>query len=653
MSLTGLKVRKDYVGDGIQTAYIYDFLVDADSEMVPYLDNVKQTSGFVVTGAGNPLGGDVTFTPAPGDQIDIALKRETLDDQQISFAEFGPFFVASVEAALDKLTKLTQEQKEEISRCAKAAVSNDGADLTFPEGEANSAIVWDAAGTALINAVLADLGLTLITPFTEDWLTSIDAATGRSKLSVYAQAETYTQAETITQIENRIQYNDVISKVFGDSPYTVLATDNGVLIEVDTSGGAVTISLPSLAAVAATSPFRVTIKKTTDDVNLVTIANDGSDTTDGAASDLTIGEEDAGYSVVADIGTSNWSSVAIGTAIASETLGPNLIPYGDIAKNPKQEGTSFVAIADNTYVADLVKYRNTSAAVHTVDLSGNTVKLTVTTNDTAVAAGDRNDIEVPIEGFNVADLEWGTANAKPLTITFKSKVDVIGSLVCALAIRNEAEDRSYVHEFTALNTETEHTITIPGDQSGTWDSITGRLRIGIAVMAGSTFQAGSADAWSAGSFLGLSTTDNFNFNNGAIIEFGGFRANKGSSDAGANYPGVGEVLQHCRRHIWRHVSSGAGHRAAYGMKTSTTGSEYEIRCPVEMRIAPNVTVPVGTWTVYEPTVRAVSVMGFGTHSTHNIVISPTSAAGSASGSACALRSGSSSDYIQADSRWTN
>jgi hypothetical protein len=73
-----------------------------------------------------------------------------------------------------------------------------------------------------------------------------------------------------------------------------------------------------------------------------------------------------------------------------------------------------------------------------------------------------------IEGLNVADLGFGTANAQAITLSFWVRSSLTGTFGGSL--RNSAGDRSYPFTFTisSANTWEYETITIAGDTSGTW-----------------------------------------------------------------------------------------------------------------------------------------------------------------------------------------
>lgn len=74
---------------------------------------------------------------------------------------------------------------------------------------------------------------------------------------------------------------NVVSKAFADSPYTISATDDVILC--NSASGAMTLNLP----VSSGGGKVYTIKKTSSDVNAVTIARAGSDTITDVSASLT------------------------------------------------------------------------------------------------------------------------------------------------------------------------------------------------------------------------------------------------------------------------------------------------------------------------------------------------------------------------------
>lgn len=170
-----------------------------------------------------------------------------------------------------------------------------------------------------------------------------------------------------------------------------------------------------------------------------------------------------------------------------------------------QRGTTFAAIADNTYCLDRWVFGESSAAVLTASQQAdapagfrNSLRLAVTTADASIAAGDNCTIGQRIEGFNINDLI-----GRDFTLSFWVRSAKTGTH--CVALRNSSTDRSYITEYSiaAANTWEFKTITVAGGliTAGTWDFTNG---IGLAVRwvlaSGSTFQT-TANAWQTGAFL--------------------------------------------------------------------------------------------------------------------------------------------------------
>lgn len=119
----------------------------------------------------------------------------------------------------------------------------------------------------------------------------------------------------------------------------------------------------------------------------------------------------------------------------------------------------------------------------------------------SLAAGDYLDWFYVMEGLTAADLLWGTANAKPLTISLRGFASQATTV--AIAVRNYAGTRSYVSLVNVTAGVTPYSITIPGDTTGSWPTNNaGCIVISCAAAVGSTYTAGSAGSWLAGNFVG-------------------------------------------------------------------------------------------------------------------------------------------------------
>jgi trimeric autotransporter adhesin len=121
-------------------------------------------------------------------------------------------------------------------------------------------------------------------------------------------------AASAASVLEDIIFNDVVYLTSASSPYTLATTQSGVLLAIDTSGGAVTVNLPSIAS--AGDGWRISAKKTTGDANFVTFARNGTDTIDGNTSDTitTVGQSKT-YVADTDGTPDDWTSVNFGSTL--------------------------------------------------------------------------------------------------------------------------------------------------------------------------------------------------------------------------------------------------------------------------------------------------------------------------------------------------
>ena len=175
---------------------------------------------------------------------------------------------------------------------------------------------------------------------------------------------------------------------------------------------------------------------------------------------------------------------------------------------------------------------------------------------TSVGSTDQYRFEQRIEGLNVADLGWGTANAQTVTLSFWARSSLTGTFGGALV--NSAANRSYPFSFTinSANTFEYKTVTIAGDTTGTWLTTNG---IGIGVRfslgCGSTFK-GTAGAWSASNLIAPTGAVDLVATNGATFYITGVQLEAGSTATDFERRPYGTELALCQRYYQKSYSHG-------------------------------------------------------------------------------------------------
>ena len=165
-----------------------------------------------------------------------------------------------------------------------------------------------------------------------------------------------------------------------------------------------------------------------------------------------------------------------------------------------------------------------------------------------VAAGELFTQNQEIEGFNIADLGWGTANAKTVTLSFWVRSSLTGTFGGAL--RNSDSNRSYPYSYTisSANTWEYKTITVVGDTTGTWLTTNGKgIRLSFGLGVGSTF-SGTAGAWAAGNFTSATGAVSVVGTNGATFYITGVQLEVGSNATPFDTRSYGTELALCQRY---------------------------------------------------------------------------------------------------------
>lgn len=208
-----------------------------------------------------------------------------------------------------------------------------------------------------------------------------------------------------------------------------------------------------------------------------------------------------------------------------------------------------------------------------------------------VGASEIFGVAQQIEGLNVSDLGWGTANAKAVTVSFWAYSSLTGTF--AGHLQNYAQTYSYVFTYSvaSANTWTYVTVTIPGQTSGVWatdNTSFGTLRFMLGV--GSTYQTSSVNQWVSGNYWSTSSATSVVGTNGATFYITGVQLEKGSTATSFDYRPYGTELMLCQRYFQK--LSNAIYGAYINVSNSYNYCTWFFK--VQMRASPTVTGFVGT-----------------------------------------------------------
>lgn len=264
------------------------------------------------------------------------------------------------------------------------------------------------------------------------------------------------------------------------------------------------------------------------------------------------------------------------TPTLSNMPGYNRIINGGMRIDQRNAGASVTPTA-NTYTLDrwfaglnvsskFSVQRSTTAPTGFI----NSVLIT-STSAYSVLSADRFAFSQFIEGFNTADLAWGTASAKTVTLSFWVRSSLTGTFGGAL--QNNASDRSYPFTFTinAANTFEYKTVTIAGDTTGTWltDNQIG-IQVRFSLGTGTTY-SGTAGAWAGADYRSATGAVSLVGTNGATLYITGVQLEVGSVATPFERRDYGRELAMCQRYF---QSFGNGVNGTTGDSCIGTGMFY-------------------------------------------------------------------------------
>jgi hypothetical protein len=276
-----------------------------------------------------------------------------------------------------------------------------------------------------------------------------------------------------------------------------------------------------------------------------------------------------------------------GGAYSTQPTFRNRIINGDMRIDQRNAGASVTQSTSVAYTVDRWSCYGSVASKFTVQQqtsvvpTGYTYAIKATSSSAyTVGASEFFFIQQVIEGYNIADLAFGTANAKTVTLSFQVYSSLTGTFGGTLS--NDATNRVYpfTYSIPTANTWTTISVTVAGDTSGTWQATTsGGLVVNFNMGAGATV-SGTASAWSGSTLRAPTGATSVVGTSGATFYITGVQLEVGTEATPFEHRPYDMELARCQRY-YQVIEAGVN---AYS-STGITGFPFT----TSMRTAPTMT----------------------------------------------------------------
>jgi hypothetical protein len=263
-------------------------------------------------------------------------------------------------------------------------------------------------------------------------------------------------------------------------------------------------------------------------------------------------------------------------------LGKNLIQNGSFVV--AQRGTSFTGLGTAAaYTLDRWKVDINGSPQARVTITQDTdvpsgqgfassLKIDVTTAESAAAAGETFHVFQNIEAQNLQLLAYNTASAKTMALSFWFKSPKSGTH--CVTIDNQDGGSTYIREFTVASADTweKHSVTFPGDTAAGINNDNGTgLTLIFPLINGTTYQ-GTANTWTgSGTQWSTSNQQNLLDNTANNIYIAGVQLEVGSVATDFEHENYGTTLAKCQRYFRNTIQqSGVNKHMFHGVAYNTT-----------------------------------------------------------------------------------
>ena len=290
----------------------------------------------------------------------------------------------------------------------------------------------------------------------------------------------------------------------------------------------------------------------------------------------------------------------------------NILINGKFNIDQRHNFTSHTITAGSDFFADRWGFYSNSAAVAQYGATSQVVddgpdgfdKSMKWTTTSVTGAGIPATSEViyrqPIEGYNIAHVNYGSANAKDLILSFYVKASIAGNYGLQCQFEDTTSTQNYIqrsYTVSATNTWERVTVTIPANTTKVMkEKTTGAgLRVNWDFGEGATYSTAVSNTWGTSYTNGLQGGVKLAENNGATWQITGAQLEIGDTASDFEHLTFAEDLALCQRYFQAVVPKGVN----IGYVTPAWNYSSSIMVgildhKVEMRAAPTLETNDGT-----------------------------------------------------------
>jgi len=512
-------------------------------------------------------GGNVTLSSALATGYSLSITGNLAYSQATQLPTGGAYNAQNVEAAFDRVTMLTQQLLEQVSRAVKVSVTS-GIDPSTYVSTLAAAVSSAASSAASAQASLNTFqGQYYGSRATDPTLDPLGAAMTAGDLyfnTVTARMRVYTGtvwSDTGTALPVTIN----TQRFSGNASTTVFTLTNPPAFqnaaEVFISGVRQVpgVDYTVTGTTLNTLTFTTAPPTGTNNIFVQTLSSyAGGVPNDGSVTTTKIADANITPAKLANSG--------------NELGMRNRIINGAMTIDQRYGGGAISAatLAAAGFTVDRFGFQGSQSAKFAAQQNSggvtppagfNNYLGLVTATAFTVGASDFFSVFHKVEGVNVADFGWGTANAQPATLQFKVYSSLTGTF--GGVVQNSASNRSYPFTYSVpvANTWTTVSIMIPGDTSGTWLKDTNNgLYIQWGLGVGSTY-SGAAGAWAGANYVSATGAVSVVGTLSATFYITGVQLEKGSTATPFEFRPYGTELALCQRYYQQWASAqffGAG-----------------------------------------------------------------------------------------------